>query len=238
MHACANGLRRCNLNQVEWLRLIFVNCNCTLMTHLRFFWQNPTDTGSKSANKRPRRSSGQTKAVEGFRVISEGSDLTLLINSPKDGGIVYALQPILVPEIVARCGMRWWNAHCNPVVKCVLREVVVKHNLGHFGPVYDKLHESSPASLNVVLKALRASHQHTGKSHHERMAALIAKLFRLTKDPAEIMSSPKYLESKTVVPYSAMIIRSYRNSLPKMFQVHMLCFVLCFSSLTASVSCR
>lgn len=158
-------------------------CNCTFMTHLRFLLQNPTDTGSKSATKR-RRSSGQSKAVEGPPVISPGSDLTLLIKPPREGGIVYSLQPILVPEIVARCGMRWWNAHCNPDVKCVLREVVVKHNLGHFGPSYDMLRETTPASEKTVLKVLRASHQHTGKKHHASMSALVAKLFRVTKDPA------------------------------------------------------
>jgi hypothetical protein len=66
---------------------------------------------SKSATKR-RKSSCQSKAVEGPRVIQPGSDLMILIKTPKQGGIdriVYALQPILVPEVVARFGMRWWN---------------------------------------------------------------------------------------------------------------------------------
>jgi len=97
---------------------------------------------------------------------------------------VYEIHPILVPEIIARCGMRWWNAHCNSEVKCVLREVILKHNLGRFGALYDMLRESSPASEKTLLRILRAAHQHAGKIHHQRMSALVAKLFRTTKDPA------------------------------------------------------
>ena len=80
--------------------------------------------------------------------------------------------------------MRWWNAHCNSQVTNVLREVVVKNNLGQFGSSYDTLREAKPASELAVLRILRTSHQHAAKHHHKRTAAIVAKLFRQTKDPA------------------------------------------------------
>ena len=154
------------------------------MTYFYFVWQNEdVSTPSKPASKR-RRSTGQSKAIEEPRVIPPGSDLSLLKRSPAQGGIVNLIHPILVPEIVARCGMRWWNAHCNTQVTNVLREAVVKHNLGNFGTSYDKLREATPASEMDLLRKLRTSHQHAGKNHHRRTAAIVAKLFRQTKDPA------------------------------------------------------
>ena len=44
------------------------------------------------------------------REIRPGDDLLLLVKPNKEGGIVLALQPLIVPEIIARAGMRWWNA--------------------------------------------------------------------------------------------------------------------------------
>ena len=97
---------------------------------------------------------------------------------------MYEIQPLLVPQIVARCGMRWWNAQFNKDIANVLREIVVQNNLGRFAEVYDKLREAKPASEFSVLRVLRTSHQHTAKEHHFRMATLVAKLFRHTTDPA------------------------------------------------------
>jgi hypothetical protein len=118
------------------------------------------------------------------RVLAPGQDLKLLTRAAKDGGIVHAIQPMFVPEIIARCGMRWWNAQFNPQITNVLRELVVKYNLGCFGEVYDKLREVRPASELDVLRVLRTSHQHTSKEHHYRMNMLALKLFRDTVDPA------------------------------------------------------
>lgn len=158
------------------------------MIHLQFLLQKRTDDAgsapSKSTTTKRRRSSGQSKAVEGPLIISPGSDLTLLTKPPKEGGIVYVLQPLFVPEIIARCGMRWWNAHCNADITNVLREIVVRHNLGQFGPLYDKLREAKPASELAVLRVLRTSHQHTAKDHFWRTAAIVEKLFRQTNTPA------------------------------------------------------
>lgn len=108
----------------------------------------------------------------------------MLTESAKSGGIVHAIHPRLVPHIIARCGMRWWNAACNPCVTSVVREVVVKNNLGNFGPSYDMLRKNKPDSEGHLLARLRTSHSHTAKQHHFRAAATIAKLFRETTDPA------------------------------------------------------
>jgi hypothetical protein len=76
--------------------------------------------------------------------------------------------------------MRWWNAQFNPQITNVLRELVVKHNLGCFGEAYDKFREVRPASELDVLRVLRTSH--TSKEHHYRMSMLAGalKMFRDT----------------------------------------------------------
>ena len=110
------------------------------------------------------------------RVLAPGQDLKLLTRAAKDGGIVHAIQPMFVPEIIARCGMRWWNARFNPQITNVLREQVVKHNLGCFGKSYDKLREVRPASELDVLRVLRTSRQNTSKEHRYRMSMLAGAL--------------------------------------------------------------
>ena len=75
----------------------------------------------------------------------------LLAQPNKDGGIVHALQPKIVPpEIIARIGMRWWNASCTAVagtLGSVVCKAVIKHNLGDFGGIFDELHDALPKSL-------------------------------------------------------------------------------------------
>ena len=58
----------------------------------------------------------------------------LLAKSNKEGGIVHALQPQIVPEIIARVGMRWWNAGSASVA---VRKAVITHNIGNFGEIFD-----------------------------------------------------------------------------------------------------
>ena len=144
-------------------------------------WQQESSSSSQSTRKR-RKSKAVSEPEP--RVLASDSDLSLLIKARKDGGIVHEIQPLFVPQIIARCGMRWWNAQFNKEITNVLREIVVQNNMGRFGEVYDKLREAKPGSEHAVIRALRTSHQHTAKEHHFRMAMLIAKLFRHTADPA------------------------------------------------------
>jgi hypothetical protein len=161
---------------------------------------------TKSATRR-RRSSGQSKAVEG---ISQGSDLTLLMKPSKEEGniqgIMYALHSIFVPKIVARCGMRWWDAHCNAQVTNVLREIVVKHNLGHFGPSYDMLREATSASdLAVLLRTkLCASNPWPTTTRNQRMAAPSPKRTRTRR-------------GKVVTPLLVAMVLSF-NLISKVFR--------------------
>ena len=96
---------------------------------------------------------------------------------------MHALQPQIVPEIIARIGMRWWNASCATVAGSVVRNDVIKHNLGNFGSIFDELHDALPKSLQALLRQLRISQGHAGKQHRDRVAEGVASLFHQTADP-------------------------------------------------------
>jgi hypothetical protein len=91
---------------------------------------------------------------------------------------VHTLQPRVMPEIIARCGMRWWNAKANEQVASVVRSVVITHNLGGYGGSYDALRANEPKSEGKMVKHLRVSQQHTATCHMNSSSTLIAKLFR------------------------------------------------------------
>ena len=112
--------------------------------------------------------------------LQPGDSLLLLIRANKNGGIVHQLQPRLVPEIIARCGMRWWNAEATPQVASVMRQLIIDHNIGGFGPSYDKLRQANLASELKVVQHLRAAQAHTATNHMNSASRLIAKLFRQT----------------------------------------------------------
>ena len=107
----------------------------------------------------------------------------LLTKPNKEGGIVHALQPQIVPEIIARVGMRWWNAGSASVAGSVVRKAVITHNIGNFGEIFDELHEAQPKSLQGLLRQLRATQGHAAKNHREKIAQGVANLFCQTADP-------------------------------------------------------
>lgn len=87
-----------------------------------------------------------------------------------------------MPEIVARCGMRWWNAEGNDIAAIVLRRVVIDNNLGGYGSSYDARRLKAPASEMKAVQHLRLSQQHTATGHMKAASKLIAKLFRQTTE--------------------------------------------------------
>ena len=106
----------------------------------------------------------------------------MLVKPKSSGGIVHQLQPRLVPEIVARIGMRWWNAESNETVASVMRQLVVNHNIGGYGPSYDALRANDLKSEMTAVQHLHKSQQHTAANHMRLVSTLIAKLFRQTPE--------------------------------------------------------
>ena len=117
--------------------------------------------------------------------VQPGDNLLKLIQPKSNGGVVHRIQPLFVPELIARCGMRWWNAETNDNATSILRRVVIDHNIGGYGPVYDALRDKDAKMQLKVLQHLRLSQQHTAPNHMKATSALIAKLFRATPDPQE-----------------------------------------------------
>ena len=141
------------------------------------------ETGSTPASGRKRSRSAPKPADAPVRENRVGDNFVMLIKGNKEGGIVHALQPAIVPEIIARYGMRWWNTESSKVAASVLRNAVINNNLGNYGEVFDELYEALPKSLDRVLVRLRTSHGHAAKAHHAKMAIAIGRLFRKTSDP-------------------------------------------------------
>ena len=120
------------------------------------------------------------------RQINAVDDLLLLTRPNQEGGIVHALQPLIVPEIITRIGMRWWNCANAPVPGNVVRNAVINQNLGNFGGVFNELHSALPKSLKRRLVKLRMGHGHASKHHRDKMADGISSLFSQTADPQTI----------------------------------------------------
>ena len=135
--------------------------------------------------------------------VLQGQDLELLTRSKQAGGIGQELQRLVVPEIIARCGMRWWNAQSGAVVGSVVRNVVVQHDLVGFGAAFVQLYEANPASLKAILRALRVSHIHCAKNHHDRLAQLVARLIAPSKDERVDYGKQKVFGVKSSAPILA-----------------------------------
>lgn len=142
------------------------------------------NSSPQTANRKRRSSLGKRKSVEPpARQVGPGDDLRCLMKSTSQGGIMHKLQPLIVPELIARVGMRWWNAASSKVAASVVRNAVIQSNLGSFGALFDELYEADTSSLSKLLQKLRTSHGHAARDHHGRMAILIARLFQTTYDP-------------------------------------------------------
>ena len=56
---------------------------------------------------------------------------------------MHALQQEIDPEIIARCGTRWWNTASSKVAASVVSNAVMRNNLGNFGDVFDNLYNEA-----------------------------------------------------------------------------------------------
>jgi hypothetical protein len=89
-------------------------------SYMQSAWQGSSAEDSASVVPKRRRyaSKAQAKAARAppsvVPVNVRPEDSLLKLVAPKaSGDIVHALQPRVVPEIIARCWMRWWNAEAN-----------------------------------------------------------------------------------------------------------------------------
>lgn len=116
--------------------------------------------------------------------VDSSADLTLLLKPRPQGGIVGRVQPLLVPELIARYGLRWHNAEFATEATSLARSVIVRNNIGNFANIYDKLRQNRPKSELHLLSGLRRSHAHAVKNHHGKLADIAASLlFETTTDP-------------------------------------------------------
>ena len=145
-------------------------------------------TQETPAPKRRRKTSTTPKQS---RASSGAVDLLILTQSVPQGGIVGKLNLFIVPEIVARFGLRWHSAVINPVLQNLIRHAIVSHNIGGYGAQYEDLYDENPEAELKMVQKLRASHAHTVRKHRERLATIVSQFFLQTTDPVIIWAKEK-----------------------------------------------
>ena len=109
-------------------------------------------TPDSAAAKRKRNSAGTPKTPQA--IVPAGSNLTLLAQPKAHGGIVHRLQPVIIPEIIARFGYRWHLAAINNKLPPIIRAAVQRLNIGGYGDVYDTLRASDPGAEIKLVRLL------------------------------------------------------------------------------------
>ena len=110
-------------------------------------------------------------------LVPAGSNLMILTKAKELGGVAHALQPAIIPELIARFGNGWHSAVINKELPSILRAVVVRNNIGGYAPVYEQLREADPRQEIQVIQKLRGSQAHCVRAHHGRLAQVIRSLF-------------------------------------------------------------
>ena len=113
-----------------------------------------------------------------------GADLLLFAKKRADGGIVNKIQPLLVPQLVSRFGLRWHNATVNCQVASILRNIVISHDVGGYAEHYDSLRAAAPEAEMKLVRHLRDSQAHAARNFRERIQYLVAALFNQSTDEA------------------------------------------------------
>ena len=131
----------------------------------------------------PKKRRKSTTSKQGRSPSAAGVNLLILTQSVPQGGIVGKLNLFIVPEIVARFGLRWHSAVINPSLQNLIRHAIVSHNIGGYGPRYEELYEENPEAELKMVQKLRASHAHTIRKHRERLATTVSQFFLQTTDP-------------------------------------------------------
>ena len=93
-----------------------------------------------------------------------------------DGGIVNKIQPLLVPQLVSRFGLRWHNATVNCQVASILRNIVISHDVGGYAEHYESLRAARPEAEMRLVRHLRDSQAHAARNFRERIQYLVADL--------------------------------------------------------------
>ena len=131
----------------------------------------------------PKKRRKSTTSKQGRSPSADGVNLLILTQSVPQGGIVGKLNLFVVPEIVARFGLRWHSAVINPSLQNLIRHAIVSHNIGGYGPRYEELYEENPEAELKMIQKLRASHAHTIRKHCWRLATTVSQFFLQTTDP-------------------------------------------------------
>ena len=131
----------------------------------------------------PKKRRKSTTSKQGRSPSAAGANLLILTQPVPQGGIVGKLNLFVVPEIVARFGLRWHSAVINPSLQNLIRHAIVSHNIGGYGAQYEDLYDENPEAELKMVQKLRASHAHTVRKHRERLATIVSQFFLQTTDP-------------------------------------------------------
>jgi len=106
-------------------------------------------------------------------------DVTTIEQITKSRRIVQKLNAFLVPQMVARHGFRWHNAHVNASLSNLVREAIFQTNVMHPG-AYDA--QRVKGQELKILTHLRRSNAHAFANHHRVVRNIVQKLFEDSHD--------------------------------------------------------
>ena len=98
---------------------------------------------------------------------------------------------VLTPEVIARLGVRWHNAHNKTAIASIIRYHLVNTDVDGLAGSYDSLRDKSPkAELNLLNRWVRSG-QHAARGHREKVAEIISSLFKDTQHDEALVHKTK-----------------------------------------------
>jgi hypothetical protein len=158
------------------------------------FWQ-ATNSGTPASFERSRPTAPANESHD----LSPYHDVDRIDLIVKTRKCIGKLNANLVPQMLARHGFRWHNAHVNPALTNLVREAIIKNNVME-PRLYDATR--SKDTEERILRHLRRSNAHAFAQHHLRVAQLVQTLFEETRD--ELVNKVK--ESVFGIPGGAPIL--------------------------------
>ena len=89
---------------------------------------------------------------------------------------------VLTREVIARVGVRWHNAHNKAVIVPIIRNHIISKDVDGLAESFDSLRDKSPKAEMTLLGRWLRSGQHAARKHREKVAEIVASLFKDTQD--------------------------------------------------------
>ena len=142
---------------------------------------------ANTSKRRKTAAAVESTAPDSFDV----TKIALIIPNRK---LVQKLNSFLIPQMVARHGYRWHNAHVNASLLNLVREAVIRTGIMPAG-AYDAQRPKNYESK--LLTHLRKSNAHAFSQHHRIVRGIVRKLFEIDPDDEVMVKVKERVFGKT-----------------------------------------